>query len=147
MLEELAVWGKSWLPATLSRIEPDPDLIMWDLHRRIDLSHMPASRMVVCFVFTDQPRSKRCRWIVGDGSGVELCIKDPGYDVDLFVETDSRVITWVWYGDIPLKQAISRGTLRLDGPSRLCETFPSWFRLNELASVPRRFPLDSRYKP
>src|SRR4051812_36041421 len=26
----LGEWGKRWLPATLSRIQPDPDLIMWD---------------------------------------------------------------------------------------------------------------------
>lgn len=141
VLQGLAVWGKTWLPATLGRIEPDPDLIMWDLHRRIDPSHMPANHTVICFVFTDQPKSKRCRWIVGNRSGVELCIKDPGYDVDLYVETDSRTITWIWYGDIAMKQAIAEGRLHLDGPGRLCETFPSWFRLNELAAVPRKFPL------
>lgn len=141
VLEGLAVWGKTWLPATLSHIEPDPDLIMWDLHRRIDIGRMPVSRTVICFVFTDQVKSKRYRWIVGDRSGTELCIKDPGHEVDLFVETDSRTMTWVWYGDIPLKQAIVNGDLSLDGPRRLCEEFPSWLRLSELAAVPRKFPL------
>jgi DNA-binding HxlR family transcriptional regulator len=144
VLETLGVWGKTWLPATLSQIDPDPDLIMWDLHRRIDLDQMPGTHTVVCFTFTDQPGPKRRRWIKGDRAGVELCIRDPGCDVDLFVETDSRTITGVWYGDLPLKQAISEGALRLDGPNRLCAAFPSWFRLNELASVPRKSPLGAR---
>jgi DNA-binding HxlR family transcriptional regulator len=141
VLEGLAVWGKTWLPATLSEIEPDPDLIVWDLHRRIDLSRMPEQRTVLRFEFTDQPKPKRYRWIMGDRSGVELCIRDPGHEVDLFVETDSRTITGVWYGDVPLKQAIADGRIHLDGPRRLREMFPSWLMLNELAAVPRKRPL------
>lgn len=142
VLEGLAVWGKTWLPGTLSNIEPDPDLILWDLHRRIDLGRLPDSRTVIRFDFTDQPKGKRYRWIMGDSSGVELCIVDPGFESDLFVETDSRTITWVWYGDLPLKRAIADRKIRLSGPRRLRERFPSWLRLNELAPVPRKFPLD-----
>ena len=141
VVEGLAVWSKTWLPATLSRIAPDPDLIVWDMHRRFDVSRMPEKRTVLRFEFTDQPRRKRYRWIMGDTSGVELCIKDPGYEVDLYVETDSRTITGVWYGDIALKRAIAEGRIRLHGPRRLCALFPSWLLLNELAAVPRKFPL------
>jgi DNA-binding HxlR family transcriptional regulator len=141
VIEGLSVWGKTWLPATLSREQADPDLIMWDLHRRIDLNCMPSTRTVIRFDFTDQPKPKRHRWIVGDVSSIDLCITDPGFEVDLFVETDSRTMMWVWYGDIPLKRAIDDGAIMLDGPRRLCEMFPTWLLLNPLAPVPRRSPL------
>lgn len=141
VLEGLAVWGKSWLPATLSRIAPDPDLIVWDMHRRFNLGRMPETWTVLRIEFTDQPKRKRFRWIMGDKSGVEFCIKDPGREVDLFLETDSRTITGVWYGDMPLKRAIADGRIHLHGPRRLREMFPSWLLLNELAAVPRRSPL------
>ena len=138
------MWGKTWLPATLSHIRADPDLIMWDLYRRIDVARMPPTRTVICFGFTDQPKAKRYRWIVGDDLQVELCITDPGFEVDLFVETDSRTITGVWYGDIPLKRAIADGKINLEGPRRLREMFPSWLLLHELAAAPRKFPLETR---
>lgn len=138
VIEGLAIWGKSWLPGTLSNIEPDPDLIMWDLHRRLDLDRMPVDRTVIRFGFRDQPKPKRYRWIVRDMSGVDLCLTDPGFETDLFIDTDSRTITLVWYGDIPLKQAIADGAILLDGPRRLCEAFPSWLLLNRLAEIPRR---------
>lgn len=141
VLEGLAVWGKTWLPSTLSRIEPDPDLIVWDMHRRFELRRMPEERIVLRFEFTDQPSRKRYRWIMGDRAGVELCITDPGHEVDLYVETDARTITGVWYGDIPLRRAIAERRIRLHGPRRLREMFPSWLMLNELASTPRRSPL------
>lgn len=141
ILEQLAVWGKRRLPATLSRDKANPDLVMWDMHRRIDLSRMPGKRTVIRFDFADQPQAKRYRWIVGNASGVELCITDPGFEVDLFVGTDSRTITWVWYGDIPLKRAIADGLIELDGPRQLREAFPSWLQLSVIAPVQRHRPL------
>jgi DNA-binding HxlR family transcriptional regulator len=137
----LAEWGKRWLPATLSRERADPDLIMWDIYRRIECSRMPGQRTVIRFDFEDQPKAKRLRWLVGNSAGVEFCITDPGFEVDLFVSTDSRTITLVWYGDIPLKRALAEGTIELHGPRDLCRAFPSWLPLNLLASVPRRQPV------
>src|SRR5262245_6802716 len=43
----LAEWGKRWLPATLSKLQADPDLIMWDMHRRMNLDAMPKTRTVL----------------------------------------------------------------------------------------------------
>ena len=141
VIEGLALWGKTWLPANLSRVQADPDLILWDMHRRLHLSRLPAKRTVIRFDFTDQPKAKRHRWILADRSTAEFCITDPGFAVDLLVTTDSRTIVWVWYGDIPLKRAIANGSVQLDGPSRLCAAFPSWLMLNLLAPIPRRRPL------
>ncbi len=137
----LADWGKRWLPATLSKLQADPDLIMWDMHRRMNLDTLPRSRTVLRFEFSDQPKAKRNRWIVAEPPEVDLCITDPGFEVDVFVTTDSRTITWVWYGDIPLRDAISEGLIDLHGPRDLCRAFPSWVLLNELAEIPRRRPL------
>ncbi|MFP3940336.1 MAG: winged helix-turn-helix transcriptional regulator [Thermoanaerobaculia bacterium] len=139
-IESLAVWSKRWLPATLSDERADPDLIMWDMHRRMNLDRLPEARTVIEFEFTDQPKKKRLRWIVSDRNGVELCITDPGFEPDLYVVTDSRVVTYVWYGDFPLRQAIRDGKIELHGPRRLCEAFPSWLQLNILANVPRQQP-------
>ena len=136
-IESLAVWSKRWLPATLSAERADPDLVMWDMHRRVNLERMPEGRTVIQFDFTDQSKVKRLRWIVCSRGGVELCITDPGFDVDLWVVTESLVMTSVWYGDIPLQRAIRDGAIKLHGPPRLCDAFPSWLQLNMLAEIPR----------
>lgn len=137
-IESLGAWSKEWLPATLSRDRADPDLVMWDMHRRMNLERMPAARTVIRFEFTDQPEARRWRWIVGEAGRVELCITDPGFEVDLFVATDSRTVTLVWYGDIPLGRALADGSIEVHGPTHLCRAFPSWLQLNLLVGVPRR---------
>lgn len=140
-IESLALWGKRWLPATLSAVRADPDLVMWDLHRRLRLERMPAGRTVIRFEFTDQPPGRRLRWIVGGGGEVALCITDPGLEVDLYVTTDSRTATLVWYGDMPLGRALDAGTIDLHGPPGLCRAFPGWLGLNLLAGVGRVHPV------
>lgn len=137
-MESLALWGKRWLPATLSDDNADPDLVMWDMHRRMNHAQMPDTRTVIQFEFTDQPISKRLRWIVGDASGVDLCITDPGFDVDVFVSTDSRTVTLVWYGDMLLRRAMADGKIEVHGPRHLCDAFPLWLQFNLLADVPRQ---------
>jgi len=141
MVAMLAEWGKRWLPPTLSKIQADPDLIMWDMHRRMNLEALPEARTVIRFEFSDQSKAKRCRWIVAEPPEIDFCITDPGFEVDVYVTTDSRTITWVWYGDIPLADAIAEGAIDVHGPRALCRAFPSWLLLNELAAVPRRNPL------
>ena len=97
-IEALAVWGKTWLPATLSQDEADPDLIMWDLHRRMELERLPQERTTLHFSFTDRPKAKRDRWILCSRECAEFCITDPGFEADPYVATDSRTMTWVWSG-------------------------------------------------
>jgi len=137
-IQDLAVWGKRWLPATLSRDNTDPDLIMWDMHRRMAIDRMPAACTVLQFDLVDQPEARRYRWIVGSSSGVDLCITDPGYEVDIVVATDSRTLTRVWYGDIPLRKAIADNGIKVHGPRHLREAFPTWLKLSMVADVPRR---------
>lgn len=138
VVENLAVCGKAWLPARLSDENADPDLLMWDLHRSMDCSTMPEAQIVIRFDFLDQPRAKRWRWVLGSVRGAQLCITDPGYDVDLFVTTDCVTMIRIWHGDAELRHAIDEGAVALDGPHRLRSAFPRWIRRSPLAEVPRK---------
>lgn len=141
LITGLGAWGKRWLPASLKRADADPRLVLWDMHRRLNFPRLPAARTVVRFNFSDQPKARRFCWLLADRSGAELCITDPGLEVDLFVATDGLSITRVWYGDLPIKRALADGTIELDGPRHLREEFPFWLQLSVLAPVERWRPL------
>jgi hypothetical protein len=72
---------------------------------------------------------------------VDLCLKDPGYEVDLRVTADLKAFVQVWMGDMRLPDALRAGQVTLDGPRRLLQAFPGWLKLNLLAGVTR--PLQS----
>jgi putative sterol carrier protein len=80
-------------------------------------------------------KARRRWWLVSEGSAVDLCMTDPGYEVDLFIVTDVHTMTAVWAGDLRLGQAIASGRLEVQGPNRLKAKLGSWFGLSPFAGI------------
>jgi putative sterol carrier protein len=80
---------------------------------------------VVEIHFRSAPAGKSAYWLVVDET-IDLCLADPGYPVDLWVEADLRALTEVWMGDRTMREAIDAGTITLTGPRLLARRFPDW---------------------
>ena len=52
IVEALGQWGLRWVP-DLGDEDYDPHLLMWDLHRNVDLESVPPGRTVLRFTFSD----------------------------------------------------------------------------------------------
>lgn len=140
LIECLGQWGQRWARAQISRGDLDPGLLMWDIHRRVNLETLPPQRVVVRFDFRGVPVTMRCPrmwWLVLDRPEVDLCLKDPGYPVDIIVSADLRALIRVWMGDARLADAMRAGLIRLEGPRPLVRAFPAWLRLSGFAGVER----------
>ncbi|MCT7374107.1 winged helix-turn-helix transcriptional regulator [Chelativorans salis] len=129
----LSQWGERWVLGHIDTRKPDVTALMWALRRRVDPSAFGKRRVTVQFEFTDQPQAKRCWWLVNQGTNVDLCPKDPGFEVDLYVITDLPTMARIWVGKLQLSAAIDIGTLELSGPRSLCQTFCSWLLLSPFA--------------
>jgi DNA-binding HxlR family transcriptional regulator len=140
VVETLGVWGQRWVRSRLTPDELDPGLLMWDIRRRVDPNQFPSRRIVVQFEFSDAPQSKRRWWLVNDKDGVDLCVTDPGFEVDLYIFTDVRTMTAVWMGDLPLTHAVDSGRVELEGPQELRRSLRSWLQLSTLAGVQNQNP-------
>ena len=60
----------------------------------------------------------------------DLCVRDPGFDVDLYVVTDLRTMTRVWMGDIPVREALRSDAIELLGSRSLADSFEDWLPLS-----------------
>ena len=128
-------WGARWVRSRLAADDLDASLLMWDMQRRVRPEQFPARRVVVGFEFRDVVRARRRWWLVSEGSTVDLCVTDPGYEVDLFIVVDLRTITAVWVGDMELRSAIASGKLEVHGPQQLRAKLGSWLALSPFAPV------------
>jgi hypothetical protein len=108
---------------------------MWDMHRTVRPENFPARRIVVAFEFRDVPQGKRRWWLVSEGDAADLCMTDPGFEVDLFVFADLPTMTAIWTGDLGLKAALASGALEVHGPAELCRRLEAWLGLSSFASV------------
>lgn len=121
----------------------DAGLLMWDVHRRLNLDRLPSERAVVRFDFRGVPRGQLARktwWLVLHGREVDLCLKDPGFDVALTVSADLVAFVRVWMGDLGLAGAMRARLITVDGPRELVRAFPTWLGLSLFAGIPRPSP-------
>ena len=139
VIDALGAWGQRWSV----RVDPqnlDPDFLMWHLHHRLAVERLPEDRVVVLFSFSGVPRKRRGAhnyWLMLERPQVELCLTDPGHEVDLYVQADLRAFARVWLGDEPFASALRERTIRLSGPRRLIQAFPQWLLLSRFAEIPR----------
>jgi DNA-binding HxlR family transcriptional regulator len=139
VLEPLGAWGQRWGERDARR-NLDPEFLMWNMRRRIDRDALPPRRVVVQFTFRGVPaerRGYRVFWLVLTSADVDLCVKDPGFEVDLLVDARIDAMVHVWLGDTPWRAAVRDGSVRIAGRRDLVKAFPSWLLLSHYAGVPR----------
>jgi DNA-binding HxlR family transcriptional regulator len=133
----LGEWGTRWR-TQLGDEDLDPHLLMWDIHRNLNLDALPGGRVVLAFQFTDVETATRDWWIVAEpGPSVDVCDFDPGYDVTVTVSCSLRVMTQVWRGDVSWQRALRDETVTLTGAREAQAAFPYWLKLSAFAKVPR----------
>ena len=79
----------------------------------------------------------RVFWLLLEREQVDLCLSDPGFDVDLHVAADLATMARVWLGDLPFESALRARKLELLGSRELMRAFPTWWLLSPYAGVPR----------
>jgi len=135
----LGQWGQRWT-TPIRRDRLDARLLTWDMRRRIAVDRLPEKRVVVRLDFRGMPaghKVPRTYWLVMTRPDVDLCIIEPGFEVDVFVDADLAAFSKVWLGEIPIRQAIREGAINLAGDRQAVRDFPSWLLLSTLAAVPR----------
>jgi hypothetical protein len=118
----------------------DPGFLAWSMHMRLDTERMPPGRTVLAFEFTGAPRDCRRFWLVNEDGSVDMCLKDPGYEVDVHVRSDLRRFIETWRGIRDLRAEIRARRIELIGAQALVRKFPEWLRLSGLAVYPRQRP-------
>jgi DNA-binding HxlR family transcriptional regulator len=139
VIEGLGTWGQRWT-VRIERDNLDPGFLMWNVRRRIALERLPPRRVVVRFKYSGVPvrcRGPRLFWLVLERTQADLCIKDPGFEVDLYLEADLAAMAKVWLGDVTFEQTLRSGEVRLSGSRELARAFPAWLMLSHFAAVPR----------
>lgn len=136
MIFLLGAWGQRWLRNSLTNEELDVSLLMWDASGRVDPAEFGPGQTIIKFDFNDRPRLKKDDWwmdewwlIISKGQS-DLCIQDPGFDIDLFVVSDLKTMTEVWLGYTSIRDALQSGVIDLHGSRPLAETFERWWPLS-----------------
>jgi DNA-binding HxlR family transcriptional regulator len=135
VIEQLGVWGQRWARSDMSKKDLDPSLLMWDAHRRIDTAYFPDERSVLRFEFVDYPSKLRLWWLVIADGEVDICLKDPGHEVTLYIQSTLKTMTQVWMGDMSVIKARRDKLLHLKGDAEIKKTMASWIGCSVFADI------------
>ncbi len=133
VVEQLGEWGYRWAQKEITQEDLDAGLLMWDMQRRINVDRLPDSRVLVHFYFPDADKRYRRFWLLLEDGEVDLCLTNPGHEVDLTVESSLAAMTHIWLGDLTFAKALAAGQVELDGPASLKRSFPGWLGLSHFA--------------
>lgn len=136
-IQELRLWGLANARDRLTPGDLDPALLLWGLRKRVDRDALPDRRVVVRFEFSGVPASRtkyRMMWLLLDRSGVDVCVKDPGYHVDLVFSGNIADFVAVYCGHASWHD-IGGKTLLIDGDDSLARQLPIWLELDQHPAI------------
>jgi DNA-binding HxlR family transcriptional regulator len=137
IIMDLAVWGQNWA-RDMRADDLDPAFLAWSMHTRIDTAQLPAGRVVLGFEFTGAPRDCWRFWLVAENGVVDMCLKDPGYEVDVRVRSELKSFVEAWRGFRDLRAEIQAGRIKVVGARELVRQLPVWLQLSSLAPFERK---------
>jgi DNA-binding HxlR family transcriptional regulator len=140
ILMDMGNWAQKWRRDDLvDDVKLDPDLLMWDMHRRIDKSVIPGDRrFVVQFQFAGMPANRRLYWLMFAQADVEVCMKHPGFEVDVYVSCPMRTMARIWLGHQSIESVTQRGELQFDGSPKDIKLFRSCLKYSVFAEAGRQ---------
>jgi DNA-binding HxlR family transcriptional regulator len=135
LIDLLGEWGARWAFGEPRLNELDPIILLWWMRRRIALDHIPRRRVVIEFSFHGGHKQKY--WLLIEPTDVSVCLKHPGFEVDVSVAADIMALYRVWLGHSTLAGALRRKQIHLDGTPADLRAFPQWFTWSPMADTVR----------
>jgi hypothetical protein len=110
---------------------------MWDMRRWLNPTPLPPRRCTIKFSYPALELGRQDWWLVVDQGKVDLCLNDPGYDVDLFVTGSLRSMTAIWMGISTVTKEVDEGQLELIGDAGIAKAMQAGLGLSPFAGVER----------
>jgi DNA-binding HxlR family transcriptional regulator len=128
-------WGARWAFGDPRPNELDPIILLWWMRRRVHLDRIGRRRALIQFDFRGGPRQSY--WLLIEPDDVSVCLKNPGFEIDVIVTADILAFYRVWLGRSTLSEAMRRNHIRLDGTPADVRAFPRWFAWSPMAETVR----------
>jgi DNA-binding HxlR family transcriptional regulator len=142
IIDQFGEWGARWAFGPPRPNELDPIILLWWMRRRVAADRISRPRVVIQFDFRRAPQQSY--WLLIEPNDVSVCLKDPGFDVDVIVTSDVMTFYQVWLGRLSLVNAVRRKLVHLDGAPTDIRAFPNWFTWSPMADSVRAALADRR---
>ena len=134
IVDALGRWELAHARDWIEPAELHPTGSTWTLRSRADAMALPSCRIVVRFEFSGVPRSRtkfRILWLILEHANVDVCVKDPGFAVDLVCRGNVRDFVAVYLGQASWRDVVG-SAVSIEGDQQLAKQLPRWLRLDRV---------------
>lgn len=127
-LDALGKWAQCNIEAREALAATDVSTLMWQMRNYIDPSELPNRQVVIQYRFRDPGLDYSVYWaLIRPGVPVEICSSIPGFDIDLYIETDRLSLCSILLGRTSIPREIEEDRLFMSGDALILETMDRWF--------------------
>ena len=141
LIDLLGEWGARWAFGDPRPNELDPIVLLWWMRRRVCVESLGKRRVVIQFNFGGP---KGTYWLLIEPADISVCLKHPGFEVDVIVSAEILAFYRVWLGRVSLSEALRKGQIQLSGTPADIRGFPHWFTWSPMADTVRVALADQR---
>ena len=139
----LGLWGLAHTRDLIKSTDLDPVLLTWGFRKRAmaHIGALPDRRVVVRFEFSGVPASRtkfRVMWLLLERPDVDVCLKDPGFAVDLICRGNIADFVAIYLGHA-IWRDVAEKPISIEGDRQMARQLPAWLRLDEVPG--RDFPV------
>ena len=124
-----------WAKDYLTDEDYDVDFLMLYLNRSIIPENIPGKEAVIKFKFLDIEDNPNW-WLLVKDKDIDICIKDPGKDVDVYFTSTVKTLSDVWLGLTTYKEIIKTEDLLVVGHKALTRNITSWLSCSPFSTKP-----------
>lgn len=135
IIRRIGNWGMRWAKENLTEKDYDVELLMLYLKRSFIQNKLIGTETVIRFKFTDIEQYPDW-WLVVNADDIDLCVKDPGKDVDVHFTTNVKTMADIWMGDTTYRKARKEGNLKIVGDRNIIRTISTWTANSIFADLP-----------
>ena len=135
VIDGLMTWGARWTFGEPDQDELDPVLLLWWMRDRVCADQLPKERVVVQFDFHGNGGGSY--WLVLAKEDVSVCLKHPGFEIDVLVTASLATFYKLWLGRVSYADSLREQKVEVDAIPAYARNFPNWFAWSPAAATVR----------
>lgn len=129
VITEMGKWGMRYARSGMTEKENTVYGLMRDLSGALDISELPGCDITVQFNFTDNVGNSK-QFINIQNGKIQVCSKDLGFEVDVYITSTIKHMTKIWYGELSMSTAMEENKMTVIGNIEYTNNIQKWLRIS-----------------
>ncbi len=129
LLTEFGKWGMRYANSGMTEKGNTVYGLMRDICGALDIRELPNCDVTLQFNFTANEESHKQYINIRNGQA-QICSKDLGFEVDVYITSTIKDMTKIWYGELAMSKALEDKKMLVVGNSQYTKNLTKWLRIS-----------------